>query len=103
MIRTKTAIFCDRLKIEMNIMEQLREMLIDWNEADQDEVMLDAKMDVVNRMGDIVKEMRNLQSHQWTAVYEAQKALEKSAAEPGPAPVFEHGYFDVGEEAEQNG
>lgn len=83
MIRTKTKIFIQRLNIEMNNLRECVSLLESWSDDDnQDEVMLDAELDVVNRIGETIKEMNNLQSYEWSAVYEAQKALQEAASEP---------------------
>lgn len=107
MIRTKTQIFIQRLKLEMQSMSKYADLLECWNEDDnQDEVMQEAKLDVIDRIGSTLNEMRELQSHEWAATYKAlQDSAEKTAADPKPepTPVPEPGYFDIGEEAEQNG
>ncbi len=85
MIKTKTEIFCQRLRLEIQCLCEYTALLERWNEDDeQDEVMLDAEYDVVTRIGDTIKEMSKLQSAQWSAVYDALEA----AAEK-PAPVTE--------------
>lgn len=83
MIRTKTAIFIQRLNLEMQNLREYASLLEQWNMDDnQDEVMLDAELDVVNRIGETIKEMNHLQSREWSAVYEAQKALQEAVPEP---------------------
>ncbi len=85
MIRTKTEIFCQRLRLEIQCLCEYAALLERWNaDDDQDEVMLDAEYDVVTRIGNTIKEMSALQSAQWSAVY---KALEAAAEKP--APVIE--------------
>lgn len=107
MIRTKTQIFIQRLSLEMHNLREYAGLLERWNEDDnQDEVLQEAKLDVIDRIGSTLNEMRELQSHEWAATYKAlQDSAEKTAADPKPepTPVSEPGYFDIGEEAEQNG
>ena len=107
MIRTKTQIFIQRLNLEMQNLREYAGLLERWNEDDnQDEVLQEAELDVIDRIGATLNEMRELQSHEWAAMYKAlQDSAEKTAADPKPepTPVPELGYFDIGEEAEQNG
>jgi len=107
MIRTKTHIFIQRLNLEMQSLREYAALLERWNDDDnQDEVLQEAALDVIDRIGATLKEMRELQSHEWSVMYKAlQDSAEKPAADlkPEPTPVPEPGYFDIGEEAEQNG
>lgn len=107
MIRTKTQIFIQRLNLEMQNLQEYTALLERWNEDDnQDEVLQEAELDVIDRIGATLKEMRELQSHEWSVMYKAlQDSAEKTAADPKPepTPVPEPSYFDIGEEAEQNG
>lgn len=107
MIRTKTHIFIQRLNLEMQNLREYAGLLERWNEDDnQDEILQEAELDVIDRIGATLNEMRELQSHEWAAMYKAlQDSAEKTAADPKPepTPVPEPGYFDIGEEAEQNG
>ena len=94
MIRTKTVVFYQRMNIEMKNLEQLLSFLTDWNDDDsQDEVLLDAELNAVDRIGEIIKEMSSLQSAEWSALYEAKKSLQDPFS---TMPTKE-------EEAEQNG
>ncbi len=107
MIRTKTQFFIQRLNIEMHNLREYAGLLEHWNTNDeQDEVLLEAELDIIDRIGSTIKELRELQSHEWSVMYKAlQDSAEKTAADPKPepTPVPEPGYFDIGEEAEQNG
>lgn len=107
MIRTKTQIFIQRLNLEMQSLREYAALLERWNEDDnQDEVLQEAELDVIDRIGSTLNEMRELQSHEWSVMYKAlQDSAEKPAADPKPepTPVPKSGYFDIGEEAEQNG
>lgn len=107
MIRTKTHIFIQRLNLEMHNLREYAGLLEHWNTNDeQDEVLLEAELDIIDRIGSTIKELRELQSHEWSVMYKAlQDSAEKTAADPKPepTPVPEPGYFDIGEEAEQNG
>ena len=104
MIRTKTQIFIQRLNLEMQSLREYAALLERWNKDDnQDEVLQEAELDVIDRIGSTLKEMRELQSHEWSVMYKAlQDTAEKTAADPKPEPTpgFESGYFDIGKEAE---
>lgn len=82
MIRTKTQIFIQRLNLEMHNMREYACLLERWNEDDeQDEVLLEAELEVIDRIGSTIKEMRELQSHEWSVMYKAiQDSAEKNAA-----------------------
>ena len=80
MIRTKTQIFIRRLNLEMQSLREYAALLERWNEDDnQDEVLQEAELDVIDCIGATLKEMRDLQSHEWAAMY---KALQDSAEKP---------------------
>lgn len=80
MIRTKTHIFIQRLNLEMQSLREYAALLERWNEDDnQDEVLQEAELDVIDRIGATLKEMRDLQSHEWSVMY---KALQDSAGKP---------------------
>lgn len=104
MIRTKTEIFLQRLNLEMQSLSKYADLLERWNKDDnQDEVLLEAELDIIDRIGSTIKELRELQSHEWSVMYKAlQDSAEKTAADPKPEPTpgFESGYFDIGKEAE---
>lgn len=79
MIRTKTHIFIQRLNLEMQSLREYAALLERWNEDDnQDEVLQEAELDVIDRIGATLKEMRELQSHEWSVMY---KALQDSCKE----------------------
>ena len=85
MIRTQTEIFCQRMRLEIQCLCEYAALLERWNEDDeQDEVMLEAELDMVYRIGDAIKEMSGLQSAQWSAVYKTLEATAEKAA-----PVIE--------------
>lgn len=80
MIRMKTQIFIRRLNLEMQSLREYAALLERWNEDDnQDEVLQEAELDVIDRIGATLKEMRDLQSHEWAVMY---KALQDSAEKP---------------------
>lgn len=80
MIRMKTQIFIRRLNLEMQSLREYAALLERWNEDDnQDEVLQEAELDVIDRIGATLQEMRDLQSHEWAAMY---KALQDSAEKP---------------------
>ena len=88
MIRTKTEIFLQRLNLEMQSLSKYADLLERWNEDDnQDEVLQEAKLEVIDRIGVTMEEMRDLQSHEWTAMYKAlQDSAEKNAAGSSSMP-----------------
>lgn len=88
MIRTKTHIFIQRLNLEMQSLREYAALLERWNEDDnQDEVLLEAELDVIDRIGATLNEMRELQSHEWAAMYKAlQDSGEKNAADSSSMP-----------------
>lgn len=88
MIRTKTHIFIQRLNLEMQSLREYAALLERWNEDDnQDEVLQEAKLDVIDRIGATIKEMRELQSHEWSVMYKAlQDSGEKNAADSSSMP-----------------
>lgn len=88
MIRTKTHIFIQRLNLEMQSLREYAALLERWNEDDnQDEVLQEAELDVIDRIGATLKEMRDLQSHEWAVMYKAlQDSAEKPAADGSGMP-----------------
>lgn len=88
MIRTKTDIFLQRLNLEMQSLSKYADLLERWNEDDnQDEVLQEAELDVIDRIGSTLKEMRELQSHEWSVMYKAlQDSAEKNAADSSSMP-----------------
>lgn len=88
MIRTKTHIFIQRLNLEMQSLREYAALLERWNEDDnQDEVLQEAELDVIDRIGATLKEMRELQSHEWSVMYKAlQDSAEKTAADSSGMP-----------------
>ena len=88
MIRTKTEIFLQRLNLEMQSLSKYADLLERWNEDDnQDEVLQEAELDVIDRIGATLKEMRELQSHEWSVMYKAlQDTAEKTAADSSSMP-----------------
>lgn len=88
MIRTKTAIFLQLLNLEMQSLSKYADLLERWNEDDnQDEVLQEAELDVIDRIGATLQEMRELQSHEWSVMYNAlQDSAEKNAADSSGMP-----------------
>ena len=88
MIRTKTHIFIQRLNLEMQSLCEYAALLERWNEDDnQDEVLQEAELDVIDRIGSTLNEMRELQSHEWSVMYKAlQDSAEKPAADSSGMP-----------------
>ena len=88
MIRTKTHIFIQRLNLEMQSLREYAALLERWNDNDnQDEVLQEAELDVIDRIGSTIKEMRELQAHEWSVMYKAlQDSAEKNAADGSDMP-----------------
>lgn len=88
MIRTKTHIFIQRLNLEMQSLREYVALLERWNEDDnQDEVLQEAELDVIDRIGSTLNEMRELQSHEWSVMYKSlQDSAEKTAADSSGMP-----------------
>ena len=88
MIRTKTHIFIQRLNLEMQSLSKYADLLERWNTNDeQDEVLLEAELEIIVRIGSTIKEMRELQSHEWSVMYKAlQDSAEKNAADGSGMP-----------------
>lgn len=88
MIRTKTHIFIQRLNLEMQSLREYAALLERWNEDDnQDEVLQEAELDVIDRIGSTLNEMRELQSHEWSVMYKAlQDSAGKTAADGSGMP-----------------
>ena len=88
MIRTKTQIFIQRLNLERQSLREYAALLERWNEDDnQDEVLLEAELEIIDRIGSTIKEMRELQSHEWSVMYKAlQDSAEKNAADSSGMP-----------------
>ncbi len=88
MIRTKTQIFIQRLNLEMQSLREYAALLERWNKDDnQDEILQEAELDVIDRIGATLKEMRELQSHEWSVMYKAlQDSAEKNAADGSSMP-----------------
>lgn len=79
MIRTKTQIFIQRFNIELQSLHCYVNLMQRWNDEDvQDELMLDAALDVVNRIGELTKEISSLQSHEWSALYNELEAVREA-------------------------
>jgi hypothetical protein len=88
MIRTKTQFFIQRLNLEMHNLREYAGLLEHWNINDeQDEVLLEAELEIIDRIGSTIKEMRELQSHEWSVMYKAlQDSAEKNAADSSGMP-----------------
>lgn len=104
MIRTETQIFIQRLNLEIHNLLEYVGLLELWNEDDnQDEVLLSAQLDVIDRIDTTIKEMQGLQSHGWFVVHNALgNTLKKTDADSKsePTPGSESGYCDIGEDGE---
>ena len=88
MIRTKTHIFIQRLNLEMQSLSKYADLLERWNTNDeQDEVLLEAELEIIDRIGSTIKEMRELQSHEKSVMYKTQQdSAEKNAADGSGMP-----------------
>lgn len=76
MIRTKTSAFCQKLELELRSVIAQKELLERWN---MDEALIDDMLDeyksLVSRMQAIIREMNNLCTDEWSAIYQEQQAL----------------------------
>lgn len=90
MVKTKTSVFCQRMKVDVQHLMNLMHLLESWNQSedDFDELMLDAGQDIIERVDSTLRDMQSLSSRQWSALYDAQKALTetKSMANPEAKP-----------------
>lgn len=87
MIRTKTHIFIQRLNLEMQSLREYVALLERWNEDDnQDEVLQEAELDVIDRIGSTLNEMRELQSHEWSVMYKSLKDFTEKPADSSGMP-----------------
>lgn len=90
MVKTKTSVFCQRMKVDVQHLMNLLHLLESWNQSedDFDELMLEAGQDIIERVDSTLRDMQSLSSRQWSALYDAQKALTetKSMANPESKP-----------------
>lgn len=81
MIRTKTSAFCQKLTLELRSVIAQKELLERWN---MDKTLIDDMLDeyksLVNRMQAIIREMDNLCTDEWSAIYQEQQELAKAEA-----------------------
>ncbi len=77
MVKTKTSIFCQRMKVDVQHLMNLMRLLEVWNQSedDFDELMLEAGQDVIERIDCTLKDCMSLSTSEWSALYNAQKAL----------------------------
>lgn len=95
MIRTKTSAFCQKLELEMRSLTAQKELLERWNiDEELDDDLLDEYMDVLKRMQDIIREMGNLCTSEWSVIYREQQECSKAEVAADSA---------VEEEAQSNG
>lgn len=81
MIRTKTSAFCQKLDLEMSSVAAQKELLERWNmDEELTDDMLDEYKSLVNRMQAIIREMNNLCTDEWSAIYQEQQELAKAEA-----------------------
>lgn len=94
MIKTKTEMFAQRMRLELNALTQQLDLLERWNEDDdQDEIMLDLERRLLERLDKNLNEMKNLQTSEWNDLFDAKQEILKAKAEN----------TTESEEAEQNG
>lgn len=86
MVKTKTAIFCQRMNADIQHLMNLLRLLEGWNQSedDFDELMLEAGQDIIERIDCTLKDCMSLSTSEWSALYNAQKAL--IAAKPMTNP-----------------
>lgn len=79
MVKTKTSIFCQRLNVDVQHLMHLQRLLEVWNQSEDefDELMLEAGLDVINRIDDVLRDMQSLKIREWSALFNAQQALAK--------------------------
>ena len=77
MVKTKTSIFCQRMNVDVQHLQHLLRLLERWNQSedDFDELMLEAGQDVIERIDNTLKDCMSLSTSEWSALYNAQKAL----------------------------
>lgn len=86
MVKTKTSIFCQRMNVDVQHLMNLLRLLEDWNQSedDFDELMLEAGQDVIERIDNTLKDCMSLSTSEWSALYNAQKALIEAKREAKP-------------------
>lgn len=77
MVKTKTSIFCQRMNVDVQHLMDLMHLLESWNQSedDFDELMLEAGQDLIERIDNTLKDCMSLSTSEWSALYNAQKAL----------------------------
>lgn len=76
MVKTKTSIFCQRLNVDVQHLMHLQRLLEVWNQSEDefDELMLEAGLDVIDRIDNVLRDMQSLSSREWSTLYNAQQA-----------------------------
>lgn len=105
MVKTKTAIFCQRIKVDVQHLMNLLHLLEVWNQDEDnfDELMLEAGQDVIERIDNTLKDCMSLSTSEWSALYNAQKALikAKSMANPEAKPeALNEDFAPVGDDTD---
>ena len=77
MVKTKTSIFCQRMKVDVQHLMNLLHLLESWNQSedDFDELMLEAGQDVIERIDCTLRDCMSLSTSEWSVLFNAQKAL----------------------------
>lgn len=86
MVKTKTSIFCQRMKVDVQHLMNLLRLLEVWNQDEDnfDELMLEEGQDVIERIDNVLKDCMSLSTSEWSALYNAQKALIEAKREAKP-------------------
>lgn len=86
MVKTKTSIFCQRMNADIQHLMNLLRLLEGWNQSedDFDELMLEAGQDIIERIDCTLKDCMSLSTSEWSALYNAQKALIKAKSIANP-------------------
>lgn len=76
MVKTKTSIFCQRLNADVQHLMHLQRLLEVWNQSEDefDDLMLEAGLDVIDRIDNVLRDMQSLSSREWSTLYNAQQA-----------------------------
>lgn len=92
MVKTKTSIFCQRMKVDAQHLMNLLHLLESWNQSEDefDELMLEAGLDVIDRIDNTLRDMQSLSSREWSTLYNAKRApAEPKASTEAVAPAAE--------------
>ena len=74
------------MKVDVQHLMNLLHLLESWNQSedDFDELMLEAGQDIIERIDCTLKDCMSLSTSEWSALYNAQKALIKAKSMANP-------------------